>query len=83
ITASVNTPPPPHVDVVIPEVPIPIPVPLVAAFTPSTAIPITYSITAVAPVYPVVPPAGGPITTTPGTGTGTVKPPIWTPPAFT
>jgi hypothetical protein len=31
----------------------------------------------------VVPPTGGPITTTPGTGTGTVKPPIWTPPAFT
>ena len=83
ITASVNTPPPSPVDVVIPEIPIPIPVPTVPAFTPSTAIPVVYSITGVAPVYPVVPPSGGPITTTPGTGTGTVKPPVWTPPAFT
>lgn len=84
ITASVNTPPPPHVDVVIPEVPIPIPVPQVAAFTPSTANPVVYGITGVAPVYPVVPPAGGPMTTTPGTAGGTpIKPPVWTPPAFT
>ena len=84
ITASVNTPPPAHVDVVIPEVPIPIPVPQVAAFTPSTAIPITYSITGVAPVYPVVAPSGGPIAITPGTAGGTpVTPPQWTPPLFT
>lgn len=84
ITASVNTPPPPHVDVAIPEIPIPIPVPTVPAFTPSTAIPITYSITGVAPVYPVVAPSGGPIAITPGTAGGTpVTPPQWTPPLFT
>lgn len=84
ITASVNTPPPSPVDVVIPEIPIPIPVPTVPAFTPSTAIPVVYGITGVAPVYPVVPPSGGPITTTPGTAGGTpIKPPVWTPPAFT
>lgn len=83
ITASVNTPPPPHVDVVIPEIPIPIAIPKIEAFTPSTAIPVVYSITGVAPVYPVVPPAGGPITTTPGTGGTLITPPVWTPPAFT
>lgn len=83
ITASVNTPPPSPFDVVIPEIPIPIPVPTVPAFTPSTANPIVYSITGVAPVYPVVPPTGGPIAITPGTTTGTIKPPTWTPPAFT
>lgn len=84
ITASVNTPPPPHVDVVIPEVPIPIPIQKIEAFTPSTANPIIYSITGVAPVYPVVPPTGGPIAITPGTAGGTpIKPPVWTPPPFT
>lgn len=82
ITASVNPPPPAHNDVVIPEIPVPIPVPTVPAFTPSTAQPITYGITGIAPVYPVVAPSGGPIAITPGTTTGTVKPPIWTPPPF-
>ena len=83
ITASVNTPPPPHVDVVIPEIPIPVAIPKIEAFTPSTANPIVYSITGVAPVYPVVPPSGGPITTTPGTGGTLITPPVWTPPPFT
>lgn len=85
ITASVNTPPPPHVDVVIPETPesLQAKAPTVPAFIPSTAIPVVYSITGVAPVYPVVAPSGGPIAITPGTaGRTPVTPPVWKPPVF-
>lgn len=83
ITASVNPPPLPHVDVVIPDIPTPAQIPQVQAFTPSTAQPTTYGVTGVAPVYPVVAPSGGPIAITPGTTTGVIKPPVWIPPAFT
>lgn len=84
ITASVNSPPPQHIDVVIPDIPTPAQIPQVQAFTPSTAIPVVYAIAGSAPVYPVVPPSSGPITITPGTAGGTpIKPPVWTPPAYT
>lgn len=85
ITASVNPPPPAHIDVVIPETPesLQAKAPTVPAFIPSTAIPVVYSITGTAPVYPVITPPEGVITVTGGTTIGTVKPPVWTAPVFT
>lgn len=83
ITASVNVPPPPPTDVVIPAIPTPAILPTVPAFIPPTTTPITYGITGAAPIYPVVAPSGGPISVTPGTGSSNVTPPNWTPPGYT
>lgn len=59
VTPSINTPLPMPVDPTIPLLPTPTPLPNIPEFIPSTANPIVYTITGVAPVYPVVPPTDG------------------------
>lgn len=83
INASVNPPPTPHVDIVVPLSPTPSPIPTVPAFIPSTATPIVYGITGSAPSYSVISPSGGPITVTQGSGSGSTSIPGWTAPGFT
>lgn len=83
ITASVNPPPPPALDVVVPATPTPALVPKVPAFIPTTANPTIYGITGSAPVYPFIPPSGGPTTITQGSSSGSTTIPGWTPPGFT
>lgn len=80
VTASVNASPLPPPDIIVPDTPTPLPTPQVAKFVPPSTIPVTYGITGTAPVYPIVPPSGGPISVTPGgNGGGNVSQPGWTP----
>lgn len=83
IVASINPPEPPHLDVIIPYEPTPAVIPQVPAFVPSTANPIVYGITGVAPVYPIIPPTGGNGSLVLGNDNGNgVTPPSFNPPVL-
>lgn len=58
IVASVNPPPTPHDDVLVPTVPTPSPLPTIPSFIPPTGIPVMPNIGGVPPVYPEMGPIG-------------------------
>lgn len=81
VVASVNPPPVPPPDIVIPGTPVPQLPPVINPYIPSGLNPGTYPITnTTPPPIPGLIPGGGPITTVPGTGNPPVTPSPWIPP---
>lgn len=80
VVASVNPPPAPVPDMIIPDLPIPSNPPVIVGFTPSIVNPINYLISGSAPTFDPILVEKRDIVVTPGENNIVVNPPHWIPP---